>query len=189
MVKRRRNNGLTILVTILLLVNLGSISLLNAKETPKEKFEILANEMVLDKDTLIAKGEVKITTEQGKMIGDRFEADNLESRGLLTGDPLLINEGWKVSGNRFEINFDKEEVFVPQNAHIESKTLVADAKQLLLLGKKEEVILTGEVTVINQKRKLTGDKVVIDLQTEKIKSMGRSRLTLPGDGLNSGAEE
>ncbi|SDC09141.1 MULTISPECIES: LptA/OstA family protein [unclassified Candidatus Frackibacter] len=187
--KRRISSGLVILVITLLLVNLGSISLLNAKETPKEKFEILANEMVLDKDTLIAKGEVKITTEQGKMTGDRFKADNLKGKGLLTGNPLLINEGWKVSGNRFEINFDKEEVFVPQNAHIESETLVADAKHLLLLGKKEEVILTGEVTVINQERKLTGDKVVIDLKTEKIRSMGRSRLTLPGDELNSGAEE
>ncbi|MGM0470916.1 MAG: LptA/OstA family protein [Bacillota bacterium] len=153
------------------------------------QLEILADEMVLKNDSAVATGNVEVNTAQGQMFGSRLELDKSYQSGLLTGSPKLISQGWEVTGKRFEIDFAKDELFVPKEAHLKSSDLTADADQLQLLYQADQAILTGNVVVINQQRKLTGDKVVVNLKTEELTSEGRSRLKIPQQDLKQEDEE
>lgn len=182
--KREINKGLTILLISFIIIGLGGSLLVKAQEDNKD-FEVTADQMVLEKDKLIAEGNVQVNSSQGKMTGAKFRLNNSTKSGILTGNPILENKGWKVDGNKFEIDFDTKELFVPAKAHIESKNLVADADQLRFLSQKDQAVLTGNVLVINQERRLTGKEVIINLETEKITSTGRTKLTFPSDELNT----
>ncbi|MCK8824283.1 LptA/OstA family protein [Fuchsiella alkaliacetigena] len=145
-----------------------------------EDIEIWADEMTIEEDKLIAEGNVVIYSPQGEMRGAYFEADNISETGVLSGDPVWENEaGWVVTGSKFEIDFAKQELFIPERANVESEQVVADSQQLHYFRARNEVILTGEVEVTNQQRRLTGEQVVIDLETERMTSSGSSRLLLP----------
>ncbi|MBM7622937.1 LptA/OstA family protein [Sporohalobacter salinus] len=183
----KRNKLLIILLFSLVVVSLTF--LVGAKESSKNAMndmEILADEMILEKNNMVAIGNVEVNSNQGIMTGDRFEVDNNSQTGLMTGDsPVLKSQGWRVTGKRFEIDFNTEEVFVPQNAHLQSDTIVADANQLRLLQQKNLAILTEDVVVINKERRLTGKKVTINLKTEKMTSEGKTKLTFPPSELES----
>ncbi|ADL13665.1 LptA/OstA family protein [Acetohalobium arabaticum] len=166
-------------------------SLAGAKEAKEAggEMEILADEMILEKKSIVATGNVEVNSSQGRMTGDRFEVDNEAETGLMTGDPpVLVSQGWQVTGKRLEIDFAAEEVFVPQKAHLQSDTMEADAEQMRILYQKRQAVLTGDVVVVNQERRLTGQKVTIDLETERMSSKGRTKLTLPSSDLESESE-
>ncbi|WP_159442884.1 LptA/OstA family protein [Selenihalanaerobacter shriftii] len=185
----KKSIGLVIVLISLLIVNMGWTPSITAKEATKDEFEILANQMTLENDKLVAKGDVKVNSNQGRMTGDKFWLNNSTETGELIGNPILNSQGWRVTGSKFEIDFAKEELFIPSNAHMESKKLVADANQLRFLNQKDQAVLTGQVVVIDQDRRLTGDKVIINLKTEKINSIGRTKLTLPSKNQNSGEKK
>lgn len=186
----KKNKLLLIVLLSLAVITLTSLAG-GAKEAAEagEEMEILADEMVLKKTSLVATGNVEVNSSQGRMTGDRFEVDNEAETGLMTGDPpVLISQGWQVTGKRLEIDFAAEEVFVPQKAHLQSDTMEADAEQMRILHQKSQAVLTGDVVVVNKERRLTGQKVTIDLETESMTSEGKTKLTLPPSDLESESE-
>jgi lipopolysaccharide export system protein LptA len=186
----KMNNKLLIIIFVsIFIIASGRLFLVQAESGVEDQFEVMADEMILEEGEIVAKGNVEINSFQGKMTGERFELNNNTESGLLTGSPVLSKDNWRIQGSRFEIDFAAEEIFIPKNAHLRSETMQADAKQLLFVNKKNQVILTGEVVVNNQGKKLTANQVVIDLKTEKLSSTGRTKLTLPDDELDSEAEE
>ncbi len=143
-----------------------------------------------DLDKVEAEGKVVVKQEGSELQSQRLELDYKAETAVLTGSPRLLREQATITGDKFKVDLAADYWEVIGNAHLEEKeqNIVADADKLEYSRKKQEIVLIGNVVVVQNERRITGPKVIVDLEAEKVKVKGRSKLTLPADQGDQNAD-
>ncbi len=204
--KNKRIVGLLIILLLLTVFNVGAASEqhqefeLTADElliddaqaeitaTGNVKFsrgeiKLSANKLIAQQNLnqIQADGAVVIEQAEGTLRGQHFNLNSQTEVATLTGDPSYKSKELAISGKEFEFDFKTGQLVVNEQVYLENKAenVTAEADQLQYDREESEAILTGDVLAQKGERRINADKMIIDLETNKIKAEGKTKLVVP----------
>jgi lipopolysaccharide transport protein LptA len=204
--KNKRIVGLLIILLLLTVFNVGAASEqqqefeLTADElliddaqaeitaTGNVKFsrgeiKLSANKLIAQQNLnqIQADGAVVMEQAAGTLRGEHLNLNSQTELATLTGNPSYKSEELSISGKKFEFDFKTGQLVVNQQVYLENKAenVTAEADQLQYDREEAEAILTGDVLAQKGGRRINADKMIIDLETNKIKAEGKTKLVVP----------
>lgn len=135
-----------------------------------------------------ADGNVIIKQLKRRLSAQHLEFNNQTGKGTLTGEPKYEGQGVLLQGNRFDFNLETGKLVVQADVYLEDKdaAMRAEAKKLVYYQAKNEALLIGDVIAHRGERRMTAQKMRINLATNQIKAEGRSTLIVPNAGEKQG---
>ena len=144
----------------------------------------------LNTDKLIATEELKIIEAVGDVVVSQLErtltAHHLKLNtqteiGILTGEAKYQAPDMVIRGKKFNFNLKTGHLIVEEEVYLKNKEeeITAEAKKLSYSSTKQEAVLTGDVVAEKGDRRMTAEKMTIDLETNKIKAEGQTTLIVP----------
>ena len=169
----------------------------NAKVVATGNVKFSQGEVYLSADKLTAKQQLNLIEADGNVIvnqlGRKLTAEHLNLNNqteiaIFTGNPKYKTKQILIKGKRFKVNLKTEELVVTDQVYLENKdqSIKAEANNLTYDQNKQEAVLTGDVFARRGERRMTANKMQIDLETNKIKAEGKTKLVVPNTEEKSG---
>ena len=157
----------------------GDIELRSDKLTARQQLELIE-----------ADGNVKIN-QLGRIItAQHLKLNSQTEIGILTGEPKYQAQEMMIKGEKFRFDLQTGKLTVNKKVYLENKkkSITAKAERLSYDREKQEAVLTGDVVAHKGDRRMTAEKMTIDLETSKIKAEGRTTLVVPKTNQKQGDE-
>ena len=172
---------------------------LKAEVTAVDNVEFSRGNMKLRADRLRAKeqlkmieadGSIVIEQQQRKLRGEELSLNTETEVGTLTGSPEYQTAEMLIKGRKFDFDLESGKLVVTGQVYLENQKedMTAEAEKLIYYRDKKEAFLTGDVVVNRGTRRMMAEKMRIDLETNKIKAEGRTRLIVPDANQEQGDE-
>ncbi|MBM7556965.1 LptA/OstA family protein [Halanaerobacter jeridensis] len=169
----------------------------NAEVIAIGNVEFSRGNIKLKADKLTAQQELQMIEAEGNVVvnqlGRTLTAQHLQLNsqteiGILTGSPQYKTEEMLIQGEKFRFDLQTGKLTVNDQVYLENKkeAITAEAEHLSYDRAKEEAILTGNVVAHKGERRMTAEKMTIDLETNKIKAEGRTTLIVPNANQKQG---
>lgn len=162
----------------------------NSKVTATGNVRFSQGDLKLTTDKLTTQEQLKFIEAEGNVVVKQQErtltANNLKLNteteiGILTGNPKYQAPPVVIRGNRFNFNLKTGQLRVEEEVYLNNKQedITAEADNLSYSNTGQEAVLTGDVVARKGDRRLTAQKMTIDLETNKIKAEGQTTLIVP----------
>ncbi|AGB42287.1 organic solvent tolerance protein OstA [Halobacteroides halobius DSM 5150] len=142
-----------------------------------------ANKIIAQQDLeqVTAIGDVVFKQNNSQLKGKQLDLNYKTQTGSLTGNPRLIRDKMLITGQQFEFDLKADHLAVTGGAYLKDPTqdLTARAERINYNQDKQEVVLSGDVEVNRGSRRMIAPKVIIDLETRKITTQGKTKFIIP----------
>ena len=155
----------------------GNINLNSDKLTAKQQLNMIE-----------AEGNVIINQLNRTLTAQHLKLNTQTEVGTLTGNPKYKAKQMVIKGNTFDFNLKTGRLIVKEQVYLENKedSITAEAEHLSYYRDQQEAVLTGNVIAHKGDRRMTAQKMTIDLETNKIKAEGRTTLIVPNANQEQG---
>ena len=135
-------------------------------------------EMNALKNIITAEGNVVLKQKGLEIHGKQAKYFKKTEKANIYGGVKIIKEGMVMFCDTVEANGKTERVFAKGNIRFELSDINGTSDSARYDTKAQKVILIGSPKVMRNLDTLTGEKIYIDLKTEKVRTVGKARIVI-----------